>query len=104
MNAESVEAFVRNQNGAAGWQMVSALKSEVDRLVSCDLRIASRLVDRIEQLAAELRDPVSTAFAAAARARVLHNSGRHAQADTLYRSAFDVMRDAGLTAESAVIQ
>jgi CHAT domain len=95
MSAESVTGFLRDQNGNAGWQMVSSLKSEVDRLVGCDLNLASRLVDRVEQLAAELDDPLSKAFAEASRARVLHNSGRHAEADALYARALDVVRGAG---------
>lgn len=104
INAESPQAFLLEQNGSAGWQMLAALKPEVDHLVRCDIKTATRLVDRIEQLAALMGDPVSRAFADANNARVLHHTGRHAEADGIYQSASAGLRQAGLKTEAAVIQ
>ncbi len=104
INAESIEAFLRQLNGDGGWQIVSMLKAEVDRLLGCDLNQASTLVDRIEQLAARLNDPLSKAFAEASRARVLHFTGRHSQADEFYERAINAMRTAKLRTEAARIQ
>ena len=84
--------------------MLAALKPEVDHLVRCDIKTATRLVDRIEQLAALMGDPVSRAFADANSARVLHHTGRHAEADGIYQSASAGLRQAGLRTEAAVIQ
>jgi CHAT domain-containing protein len=92
------------QNGSAGWRTLAALKPEVDHLVRVDLKSAARLVDLIEQLAALLGDPVSKAFADANNARVLHHTGRHAEADDIYQGAAERMRAAGLKTEAAVIQ
>jgi tetratricopeptide (TPR) repeat protein len=103
MSAESPEAFVRHLS-EDGRQTLSALKSEVDRLVTCDLSKASRLVDRTERVAEIIGDPVCRALAAACRARVLHRSGRHAEANSLYESAIQVLREAGLKGEAATIQ
>ncbi len=85
-------------------QMMSALKSEVDRLVSCDIKAASSLAEHIERLATHLGDPLSKGFAEASRARVLHNSGRPAEANKLYETALAVMRGARLTEETALIR
>jgi tetratricopeptide (TPR) repeat protein len=104
MGAESAEAFLRDQGVASSWETVASIKSEVDRLVGADLNAASRLAERVEQLAATLGDPVSKAFAEASRARVLHHSGRHAEATALYDSALGGMRAAKLAREGAVIQ
>src|SRR5262245_40053882 len=104
MGAENAEAFLREQGIASTWETVASIKSEVDRLVGADLNAASSLAERVEQLAATLGDPVSKAFAEASRARVLHNSGRHAEASALYDSALGVMRAARLLREGAVIQ
>jgi CHAT domain-containing protein len=92
------------QNGSASWQMLAALKPEVDHLVRCNIKTATHLVDRIEQLAALMGDPVSRAFADANNARVLHHTGRHAEADGIYQSASAGLRQAGLKTEAAVIQ
>jgi CHAT domain-containing protein/tetratricopeptide (TPR) repeat protein len=92
------------QNGSAGWQTLAALKPEVDHLVRVDLKTAARLVDLIEQVAALLGDPVSRAFADANNARVLHHTGRHAEADDIYQGAAESLRAAGLKTEAAVIQ
>ena len=104
INAESPQAFLLEQNGSAGWQTLAALKPDVDHLVRCDINTATRLVERIEQLAVLLGDPVSRAFADANSARVLHHTGRHAEADDIYQSASAGLRRAGLKTEAAVIQ
>jgi CHAT domain-containing protein len=92
------------QNGSAGWQTLAALKPEVDHLIRCDINRASRLVERIGQVAELLGDPVSKAFADANNGRVLHHTGRHAEADNIYQGAAKGMRAAGLKTEAAVIQ
>ena len=51
INAESVEAFLKQQTRPFGWKRFAALKLEVDRLVHTDLNIAAKLVERLEQLA-----------------------------------------------------
>ncbi len=104
MRAESAGAFLSEQNGSAGWQTVAALKSEVDRLVGCDLKLADGLIARIDELAELLGDPVSRAFADAGRARALHFSGRYEDARVLMQSATDTLREARLNSEAAFIQ
>lgn len=104
MSAENAEAFLRQQGGRIEWQLVADLKTEVDRLVGCDLNAAGRLVDRMERLAALVGDPVSEAFAQASRGRILGYSGHHAQANELYDDAISAMRAANLSQEAAFIQ
>src|SRR6185503_11844103 len=103
MSAESPEAFLR-EHGPLAWQTFSALKSEVDRLVTCDLNEAGLLTDRVEQLAGLVGDPVSKAFAQGSRARVLYSSGRHSEANALFDDAVKAMRSANLRNEAAIIQ
>src|SRR5258708_2753033 len=120
MSASSVEAFLadvgdvvgggqgivlnRGLGGAGNWRVVSQLKSEVDRLVGCDLSEAARLADRLEQLAAAAGDKISTAFASASRARVFHHAGDYAKANALYASVVVDLRAARLTTEAGIIQ
>ena len=104
INAESAEAFLRQPGVVAGWETVSALKTEVDRLIGSDLNAAERLSERIEQVAAALGDQVSQAFAEASRARVLHHVGRYPEADALYERAIAATGAARLTTERAIIQ
>jgi len=104
INAESAEAFLREQPGGSDWKTVSVLKQEVDRLIGSDLIAARNLSERVDQLATALGDPVSKGFAEASRARVLHHNGRYAEADHLYERAIQATRRAKLTLETAVIQ
>lgn len=104
INAESAEAFLRDQPVVSTWETVSALKAEVDRLIGSDLNAAQRLSERVDQIAAALGDPVSKGFAEASRARVLHHAGRYGEADSLYESAIRATRAARLTTDTAVIQ
>jgi CHAT domain-containing protein len=104
INAPSAAAFLRAQPVAPTWQTIATLKAEVDRLIGADLKIAERLTDRIEQLAALTDDPCSRAFADASRARVLQHAGRYGEADALYESAINVTRRAKLAPQAAVIQ
>jgi tetratricopeptide (TPR) repeat protein len=104
INAESADAFLRQTGVIASWETVSALKSEVDRLIGSDLNVAERLSERVEQVAASIGDATSRAFAEASRARVLHHTGRYAEADALYQSAMRGTRAARLTTDTAVIQ
>lgn len=104
MKAESAAAFLRQNRVASDWQTISALKSEVDRLVGVDLNAAGNLADRIEQLAEAFGDSISKAFAEATRARVLHHAGRYAEADALYENAINQTRAARLANEAAIIQ
>jgi len=95
---------LRAQNGAAGWQMAAALKTEIDRLVGCDLASAGHLATRLEQLAAALGDRRAQAFADASRARVLHFSGSFTDAERLYQQASQSLKSAGLKTEAAALQ
>ena len=104
INADSAEAFLRQQAIEVDWKTVSALKQEVDRLIGADLKAAKNLSDRVDQLAAVLGDPVSKGFAEASRARVLHHNGHYAEADSLYENAIRATRRAKLTIDTAVIQ
>ncbi|MEN3333468.1 MAG: hypothetical protein V7641_2833 [Blastocatellia bacterium] len=104
INAASADAFLREQNGAAGWQTVSALKAEVDRLVGCDLNGAGQLATRLEQLAEAIGGQPAQAFADASRARVLHFTGSFADAERLYIRAGQSLKAAGLKAEAAKLQ
>src|SRR5262245_1837998 len=104
INADSAEAFLRAQPIGVDWKTISALKQEVDRLIGADLRAASNLSDRVDQLATALGDPISKGFAEASRARVLHHNGQYAEADSLYENAIRATRSAKLTIDTAVIQ
>jgi hypothetical protein len=100
ISAESAAAFLGERDVAATWQTVSALKTEVDRLIGFDLNAAERMSDRVEQVAAVIGDPTSRAFAEASRARVLHHVGRYSEADALYESAIQATRAAGLRTDT----
>ena len=104
INADSAEAFLREQRTGVDWKTVSALKQEVDRLIGADLNAAKNLSDRVDQLAAAIGDPVSKGFAEASRARVLHHNGDYVEADSLYENAIRATRAAKLTIDTAVIQ
>jgi CHAT domain-containing protein/tetratricopeptide (TPR) repeat protein len=104
INAASAAAFLREQNGTAGWQTVSALKTEVDRLVGCDLNSAGQLAARLDQLAEAIGDQRAQAFADASRARVLHFTGSFVDAERLYHRAGQSLKAAGLKAEAAALQ
>ena len=104
IKAKSVSAFFLEQRNKLDWRAVAALKTEVDRLVGCDLNSATSLADRIRELAALVNDPRSDAFANASRARVLDNLGRHSEANKLYERSARAMRLAGLVKEAAMIQ
>jgi len=104
IGAESAAAFLREGSSAATWETVSALKTEVDRLIGFDLKAADQLAERVEEVAALLGDSTSRAFAEAGRARVLHHTGRYPEADALYESAIQATRAAGLRTDTAIIQ
>jgi len=104
INCESAEALLRDQPAVRTWETVSALKTEVDRLLGSDLNAAQRLSERVDQLAAVLGDSISIGFAEASRARVLHHAGRYSEADALYQSAIRATRAARLTTDTGVIQ
>lgn len=104
MTAESADVFLRDSGVAPGWEIVSTLKTEVDRLIGSDLNLAARLSERVEQVAAILGDGISKGFAEASRARVLHHVGRYDEADSLYQSAIQKTRQARLTTDTAILQ
>ncbi|HXD51285.1 MAG TPA: tetratricopeptide repeat protein, partial [Burkholderiales bacterium] len=104
INAANADAFLREQNGAMGWQSISALKTEVDRLVGCDLTSAGQLATRLEQVAEAMGDRRAQAFADAGRARVLHFTGSFADAERLYHRAGQSLKAAGLKSEAAALQ
>jgi len=102
--AESADVFLRHTDIAPSWEIVSTLKTEVDRLIGSDLNLAARLSERVEQVAAVLGDGTSKGFAQASRARVLHHVGRYDEADSLYKSAIQKTRQARLTTDTAILQ
>jgi CHAT domain-containing protein len=104
ISAKSAAAFLGERDVPATWETVSALKTEVDRLIGFDLNAAERLSERVEQVALALGDATSRAFGEAGRARVLHHVGRYPEADALYESAIQATRAAGLSTETAVLQ
>lgn len=104
MEAKSAEAFLRARPSGVGWRAFASLKLEVDRLVHSDLNAASRLVERIERVAALTADPLSEAFARASRARLLHLRGKHREANLLYDAAAKTLREFKLMMEAAVIR
>jgi CHAT domain-containing protein len=104
MNAESAEAFLKQQARPIGWKRFAALKLEVDRLVHTDLNIAANLVERLEQLAQLTKDEISSAFAQASRARLLHLRGQHASAYDFYESAIKTLQRLHLVKEAARLQ
>jgi CHAT domain-containing protein/tetratricopeptide (TPR) repeat protein len=104
MKAKSAEAFLRARKGVVEWQTLAALKAEVDHLRGRDLNAAATLSTRISELAQLLDNPLSQAFAEVSRAYVLHQQGRHREANELYQNAVAVMRRAGLSTEAAIIQ
>lgn len=104
MRAKSADSFLRAQGGRVDWRMMAALKTGVDQLVHRDLKAADRLVGRIEQLVAPGSEPVLQAFAQASRARLLHLSGHHAEADALFEAAIGAMQDAKIAGEAAKVQ
>ena len=101
LNAKTLDAFLGEREDQPRHDILSSLKSEVDRLVGCDLQAAARLASRIEELANHLDDSVSQGFAEASRARVLHLSGKYAEANAKYESAVARLRAARLPAEAA---
>src|SRR5262245_4585767 len=104
MRSRSVEAFLRHHGGRVRWQSVASMKVESDRLAHTDLKDASKLVDRVEALAALIRDPRIDAFAQASRARLLHIEGKHGAANRLYQLAVAGLRSFNLEVEAARIQ
>jgi CHAT domain-containing protein len=104
IGAESAASFLREAGGALEWSLFSSLKSELDLLLRTDINRAEALAGRIEELAALGADSLSTAFADASRARLLHHLGQYGEADSLYMRAAAAMRDGKLFNEAAVIQ
>ena len=102
--ARSAKAFLRTRSRAVGWQEFAALKVAVDQLIHRDLHQASRLAERIEQLAELAEMPLATSFAQASRARVLHVSGQPARANELYETSILALRRARLPREAATVQ
>src|SRR5689334_3768688 len=103
MEADSAEVFLRSRR-SVDWQMFASLKLDVDSLVHSDLNAASRLVERIDQLADQTGDARSKAFAKASRARWLHLLGRHGDANPLYEDAVRELASFKLPLEAAIIR
>ena len=104
IKAKTFEAFLSEQDGTPRWQTFASLKNEVDRLIGCDLNTAAHLTDYIERLAAHVGDAVSRGFAEVSRARVLHSSGKHQEANTLYARASRTLCAAKLPGEGITIR
>jgi CHAT domain-containing protein/tetratricopeptide (TPR) repeat protein len=104
MKASSAEAYFRARGRSVNWHTFATLKQEVDHLVNRDLNAASRLVERIEELASLTGESLCEAFAKSSRARLLHLLGKHREANNLYDQASRVMQSFKLTYEAAVVQ
>ncbi len=104
LRAKGIESFWRRHGGERKVSTLTALKAEIDRLIRVDLGAATRLADRIEALAQLAGDPVSSGFAAACRARVLHFTGRYADANAKYVTALKALKGAKLKVEAAALQ
>lgn len=104
IEAGSARAFLLEQDSGVDWRALASLKSEVDRLVGCDLNVATSLADRIGELSLLVGDSLSRAFAEASRARVLDNKGHHSEANRLYERAARSLKEAGLKKEAAILQ
>lgn len=104
LQARNLDEFLSEHGGHRAGGLMSSLKNEVDRLVCCDINAASQLASHIEELAQRLGDPESRAYAEASRARVLHLSGKHSDANSLYESAVALLRGVRLTTEAAGIR
>jgi CHAT domain-containing protein len=104
LKAKTAKSFLRNLGGPVDLQALASLKWDVDRLVRSDMRVASRLADRVEEIGAISGDPVAELFAKACRARVLDHEGKHAESSRAYEAASRGMRAAGLLKEAAVLQ
>ena len=102
--AINLDEFLSEQGNKPKAKWLSALKSEVDRLVGCDINAAAQLSTKIDELARHLDDPVATGFAEASRARVLHVSGRYSEANALYESAVSALNAAALTADAVSLR
>jgi CHAT domain-containing protein/tetratricopeptide (TPR) repeat protein len=104
LDAPSVEAFLDTNARRVTWRSFASLKRDVDNLVHSDLKQASALADRIEELSVRINEPPARAFAEACRARVLHLVGRHRDANPLYRRAGATLKRHGLELEAAMVQ
>lgn len=104
IKAESLGTFLGDAGVLPSWETVAYLKTEVDRLIGADLKMAERLSGRLDELASALGDKTSRAFADASRARVYHHLGQYAEADALYQSAIKGTQSAKLYTDTAMIQ
>lgn len=104
IRAKSVETFLRVERSRINAKVMAGLTAEVDRLVRSDLNAAGRLVERLEEVASKLGDPLLEAFAEAGRALVLDRLGRYPEANALHDRAIAAMRTAGLLAQSAIVR
>jgi len=60
--ARSVREFFLKHRAQIDWRTIASFKSDIDRLVCCDLKRAGALAGRIAQLSALVGDPLSEAF------------------------------------------
>lgn len=104
MKASSANAYFRARGRSVNWRTFARLKHKVDGLVNSDLNAASRLVERIEELAALTGESLCEAFAKSSRARLLHLLGKHREANSLYDQAARVMQSFKLKYEAADVQ
>jgi len=98
-----VREFFLKHRAQIDWRTIASFKSDIDRLVCCDLKRAGVLAGRIAQLSALVGDPLSEAFSMASHARVLDHRGRHSLANGLYERAASALRTARLSKEAAII-
>jgi hypothetical protein len=104
IEAQSAQDFLREHSRRVDTQTFAALKQQVDQLAYADIKRASRLVEKLEQLARLTKDEVATAFASASRARFLHVLGQHKNANKFYEAAIRAFEHANLTTQAALIK
>jgi CHAT domain-containing protein len=104
IHAESAQAFLRRYGRGVNRETFATLKQQVDEIGYADIDLASRLAERIEQLARLSKDKEASAFALASRARVLHLRGQHKKANNFYVKAIRAFREADRKAQAAMIE
>ncbi|MEW6208325.1 MAG: tetratricopeptide repeat protein, partial [Acidobacteriota bacterium] len=101
LRARNVKSFAQKHQGRLD---MAALKREVNRLARCDLKKASLLARRVDELSQLSRNPAMKAYSRASRAVVLAHAGDHREANRLYRSSVKTLKAVGLKREAAVIE
>jgi CHAT domain-containing protein/tetratricopeptide (TPR) repeat protein len=104
VEATDLAGFLAANRESFAPETVANLKDEVDRLGEIDLTLAEPLAHATAEIARLLDDPVSLGFGDAAVARVRFLAGANAEAESLYRTAIDRLRQSGKRVEAAALE